>query len=772
MSNTVSSREKDAYTIYDIDTEVYDKAVRIFRFAKRFLHIHLKLHDPDDYIRQGQIFVFNHFARFETLIPQYLIYECCGAYCCAIAHRELFEIDDALTGFLQATGAIPHDHPDLFPLLATQILRGHKVIIYPEGGMVKDRRVIDRRGRYSIFSRTTLERRKQHTGAAVLGLGLDIFKQAVLDAAENGQQDKLDHWLQQLKISELETLLGRCREPTLIVPANITFFPLRIDETLIERLITTLEPKISKRYLEELIIESNLLTKETDMDIRLAHPIQVDTCWRWWERLLLQKTLPEVTEIADIYDWKDSPDRIKRFLSHSQQNNTRCIRTRYMEAMYRAVTVNLCHLAATLIYHCLEQKHEFIEKNAFTTALYLAIKKLQTHRSLYLHHGLRNPERYQDLAEGSSRHLQQFLCTAEGASLIEPSGEKYYFLPKLRQEFEFDTIRLENPVAVYANEVAPLSCVKDTVAETFSKTHSLSPFELAQMRFDDEVRSWQWDLEVYSAPCYAPINRQEALRIPGEPFFLTPQAKTGKGVLLIHGLLASPAVMRPLGEELSQAGYTVLGIRLKGHGTSPCDLRERNWQDWLQSAQRGYRILAAMSESIALVGFSTGALLALQLAADQPDLLTATVSVTPPLKFHTPIMQLVPLVYQANRLARWMADEGVKEFVVNSSEHPETNYTHIPVRALYELRQLISETEKRLKDVHCPALVLQGDQDPVVDPESAKLVYEQLGSCCKSLTMIPSQRHDVIFHDPGEVHAMIRFFLDQYTTTIHAPSCP
>jgi len=758
---TKVSTERDAYVTYDIDTTVYDRAVRFFRFARRFLNLHLKLFDPDHDIQRGQIFVFNHFARFETLIPQYLIYECCGAYCCAIAHRELFEINDTLSEFLLSTGAIPHDHPDLFPLLATQILRGRKVIIFPEGGMVKDRRVIDRKGHYSIFSRTTRERRKHHTGAAVLALGLDIFKQAVLFAANQGQYERLEQWQQIPGLSDIDLLLSRCHEPTLIVPANITFFPLRIDPNLLERLITMIQPGLSKRYLEELIIESNLLLRDTDMDIRAAPPIRVDACWRWWERLMIRKVLPQISDLPDVFKWQTSPNRFKRLIAQRQTAHAKTIRNHYMEAMYKAVTINLCHLAATLIYHCLEQGRDAIDKAHFTKALYLAIKKLQRLDRLHLHRSLQDPDCYQTLLDGESKHLQQFLCTAESIDLIEPVAGKYQFLPKLCEEFEIDTIRLENPVAVYANEVAPLSCVKGNTEEALEQTQTIAEYEMAMLRFDDEIRSWQWDHELFSASCPT-IDQEEVPKIPGEPFLLGAKPKACKSVLLVHGLLAIPAVMRPLGEELARAGYTVLGIRLKGHGTSPCDLRERSWQEWLQSVRRGYRILAAMSESIAIVGFSTGGLLALQLAADQPDLLTATVAVTPALKFRSPVIQLVPLMHQANRLTRWMSDEGMKEFVVNDSEHPETNYTHIPIRALYELRQLSHETEERLRDVHCPILILQGDHDPVVDAESAKQVYEQVGSHCKTLTIIHSQLHDIIFHDPGEVHATIRFFLDQY----------
>ncbi len=750
------------YASYEIDTAVYDRAVRLFRFAKRFLHLNFKLHGPQDLVHQGQIFVFNHFARFETLIPQYLIYECCGAYCCAIAHRELFEIDEHLTRLLLAMGAIPHDHPQLMPLLATQILRGRKVIIFPEGGMVKDRRVVDRKGRYSIYSRTTLDRRRHHTGAAVLGLALDIFKQAVLQAYAQGQEDKLDRWQRQLNLPDRDGFLARCREPTWIVPANITFFPLRIDDNLIKQAIETIRPGISKRLLEELLIEGNLLMKDTDMDIHLGDPVRVDAFWQFWERWLVDRALSETFSLDEIFTWRTCQDLKRRFLALRMRRGARRIRDQYMVAMYQAVTINLCHLAATLIYEVLKRRHSQIAQDAFRKALYLAVKQIQQEPKLFLHRSLCNPDNYCDLPDAEPPSLKQFLCTAESADLIEPVGGGYYFLPKLSEEFELDTIRLENPVMVYANEAAPLSRIRQIVGQALDQADRLLPHKLARLRFDDEIRAWQWDKEFYSASCFEPLNRLETFTVSAEPFLFPTDSTSTKGVLLIHGLLASPAAMRPLADTLARAGYTVLGIRLKGHGTSPCDLRERSFQDWYASVQRGYRILADLTETVAIVGFSTGGLLALRLAADQPDQLAAVAAVAAPIKFRSPSMSLVPLVHQAQRLTYWMPDGGFKRFVLNQSEYPEINYRHVPIRALHELRGLIAETKTRLAGVKCPVLLLQGDGDPVVDPDSAQSIFDRLGTHRKTLTLITARRHNIVFDDPGGVHHLIRFFLEQH----------
>ncbi len=51
-----------------------------------------------------------------------------------------------------------------------------------------------------------------------------------------------------------------------------------------------------------------------------------------------------------------------------------------------------------------------------------------------------------------------------------------------------------------------------------------------------------------------------------EPFFFP---GNDIGVLVCHGFTGTTQSMRPLGEALAAAGYTVIGPRLAGHGISP-----------------------------------------------------------------------------------------------------------------------------------------------------------------------------------------------------------
>ena len=118
---------------YYIDTTVYNSSVKVFNTVKKMLGVKLKLH-ADTQIQQGDIFLFNHFSRFEAFIPQFLIFEETGAYSCAIASGEFFEEDTVLAKYLKSVGVFPHDHDRLFPLLAAQVLGGTQGDYFPGRG--------------------------------------------------------------------------------------------------------------------------------------------------------------------------------------------------------------------------------------------------------------------------------------------------------------------------------------------------------------------------------------------------------------------------------------------------------------------------------------------------------------------------------------------------------------------------------------------------------------------------------------------------------------
>ena len=90
------------------------------------------------------------------------------------------------------------------------------------------------------------------------------------------------------------------------------------------------------------------------------------------------------------------------------------------------------------------------------------------------------------------------------------------------------------------------------------------------------------------------------------------------GVLLLHGMSDSPYSLRALGETLNQHGYWVVGLRLPGHGTAPSGFTSTRWEEMAAVVRLGMEHLAAKvgPDSVHMVGYSTGAPLAIDFALD------------------------------------------------------------------------------------------------------------------------------------------------------------
>ena len=745
--------------------------VRAISTLEKVLGINIHLHQSDNQIGSGQIFLLNHFARFETFIPQFLIYKETGTPMRSIAHAEFFAEDDAFANYLKALGAVPHDMPGLLPFLAAEILRGRKVVVFPEGGMVKDRRVIDSQGRYGTFSRTANERRKHHTGAAVLALTLEAFKIGILAADAANDRERLERMTGDLGLANVDALLAAAAQPTLIVPANITFYPIRVDDNILRRGVELFNRGLSKRLSEELLIEGNLLLKDTDMDMRLGTPIPPADYWSWWERRLLARVVERIGSLGSLFRLNPrSGPMIERFAGFAIRRKVLRVRDAYMRGMYAGITLNMSHLASRLMLELVEKGHTEVERNLFHRTLYLAIKNAQAQPAIHLHRSLKNPRTYGCLLDGGCPGFEQFISSNVAAGLVEKENGAYRFLPKLCQEHEFDDVRLENLISVYANEMAPIAPAMTAVKKAVDDAPAVDERTLAGLRFDDELAGFAWDKTRFSKPRHAKINDQETATKSGQPYLLIPKDGSRMGVVLVHGFLASPAELRDFGGRLFDAGHSVMGVRLRGHGTSPWDLRERSWHDWLDSVRRGHSIMSALCDRVCLVGFSSGGALALCLAAERSHPVAGVVSVSAPMKFRNRNLIFVPLMHRANQVASWVpALEGIMPFRSNDSEHPHINYRNIPMRGLFELRRMVDGLRKRLANVECPVSVIQGTEDQVVDPKSADMILANLGSAEKKRILIPSNRHGILNENIGETQDAVLSFIASLDSEEPAP---
>ena len=746
-----------------INESTYRWCVRAFSFLYNRLGVTITLHDPADLAQDGQIFLLNHFARFETVVPPYLLYQETDAFCRSVAASECFKGNESAANFLRSIGAVPNDLKGLLPFLAAEVLRGRKIVVFPEGGIVKDRDVLGADGDFSVFSVTAQERRKHHKGAAAIATTLELFKKRILSTHQEGNAARLERWREALGLETIDALLESARKPTFVVPANITFFPIRVTDNILNKGADLFARGMGNQFKEEIVIEGNILLEKTDMDVRFCAALKPRIYDSWWERLLLNRAFEKIDSLEDLFSLRQrSLGWAERLLVNLLQRKTSTLRDDAMREMYAGVTINLSHLAATLLLTILESGRDRVPHDRFHAALYLAIKNIQRESSLHLHASLLNPEAYSGLRAGLNAEFHQFLDLATSSGLIETAPDEYRLLPKLDEDHSIHEIRLENMVEVYANEAAPVPGVERVVRAALEESSEFDRQSDAKYRFDDELRAYDWCRRHYDKPEHKELNQRETAYADSRPYLLIPKDHKALGIVLVHGFLASPAELSDFGHKLADLGYPVIGARLAGHGTSPWDLRDRKWGDWLASVRRAYEIMSGNVDSICMVGFSTGGVLCLHLAAEQPDGLAGVATVAAPIRFRNKQLISVPVIHGANRLAEWAFPlEGVKNFLMNESEAPAVNYRHIPVSGLYELRRAVDDVKRQLRKVTCPVTVLQGDDDPVVLAKSGELIYEGLASADKQLHMIPTVRHGILREDIGATHDILISFINE-----------
>jgi carboxylesterase len=220
------------------------------------------------------------------------------------------------------------------------------------------------------------------------------------------------------------------------------------------------------------------------------------------------------------------------------------------------------------------------------------------------------------------------------------------------------------------------------------------------------------------------------------------------GVLLVHGLTATTAEVRPLARYLYGLGYTVAGPLLPGHNTTPEDANRFRWRDWVRCVEVAYRELAARCSRVVAGGESTGALLALYLASEHPEI-AAVLSYAPALRL-TLRRRDVWLLRVVAPFKPYLAKQPHANTASSGGDALWRGYPVNPLKATLELLRLQRVVRARLPRVQQPLLVIQGRHDPTVHPSAPEIIYREVGSTVKELHWFDRSAHKVILDDERE----------------------
>jgi len=745
----------------DIDKRMYRLSLRAFRIMKKVLRMNVNIHSACN-INDGSIFVFNHFSRIETFIPQYLIHEENGSYCYSVGSGEFFKNDGILSSYLTKLGVVPHDHPRLFSILAKQILHGHKVVIFPEGGMVKDHRVVDDEGHYNMLCQTTMKVRKQHTGAAVLSHGLEVFKFIVRNAHRDMDMDRLLMWQKELDFHSLDELLAAVEIPTNIVASNITFYPLRATDNVLLKAVEYISNGLTLRQTEELIVEGNLITKDTDMDVVMSKVISTSGIWHSWKSSLTETFTDSIKSLDDVFSIGSVDKSWKGEMLHKHlikcSNVTRDF---YTKSIYSYVTINLSHLTSCLLMYRFKQNISFVNKKTLYKELYLTLKTLQHKSGVRLHDGLMRPNIYGDILNGNNVNMIKYIDSLEKQGLLIIGGDVIYLSGNFDSGVDPLTVRVENLLVVYYNEVQPVSIVGKVINKIVESVDTISNKDIAMHLLDDQQLSYEYDKNMY-------INDKYNSKFDGinssdnKPFILFPKKSNGIVVLLIHGLLSSPYEVRGFGEYLCGIGYIVVGARIVGHGTSPYDLLSYSYEDWIKSVYEYFQITSMLSENIVIVGFSTGGLIALREEFSSDYRVKSVVVISAPFFYTDFRVKFAPLVHYVNRVVGLViGNNGVKPFFKNIPENEHINYWLVPTRSIYEIGKLVKSVKKCLCDVTIPMLVIYSKDDTLVSVDGADYIYNNISSVDKEMHIIGSDCHGILYNNSDLIWERISMFIEK-----------
>ena len=717
-----------------MNRQAYLATGRMIAMLEAFSKVKVFLHGRENIPKGSIIFVMNHFTRIETLLLPYHIYLLTGIPVWSLADASLF--DGPLSGLLEMVGAVSTRNPDRDKLIVKTLLTGEASwVIFPEGRMVKDKGPFRRR----LLFPSSGERPR--SGAATLALRTEFYRQRLIRLARTAPEE-VERLKRLFKISDLQPVL---EGKTWIVPVNITYYPLRARENVLSTLADLFLKNVSSRFREEMLTEGSMLLSGVDIDIRFGQPIEAGS---GLAHAAVQADIGTTASIGFDDTLASLPD---------MRREAKALMERYMSSIYRMTTVNHDHLFASLLR---AYPFKSISEDDFRRRVFLLATEWLNTSEVYCHQSLRSgqialltDDRYHKYSDFILMALEKGVVTRGNGVLVKDRG-------KFSAPFDLQRVRIDNPIGVIANEVVPLTRLQreihlmDWLPEWLVRRRVASTLERQALEeFEADYRAFYRD-------------KESKKRHIGAPVLLKGRSRT-LGVVLVHGFLSAPEEVAELAAHLHAKGLWVYTVRLRGHGTSPDDLATRNCQDWVESVDLGYALMSAVCDRVVLGGFSFGGGVALDCASRVGNA-AGVFAVCPPHRLLDISSRFAPVVTVWNQVMDVLRYQWAKkEFVEMMPERPQINYNRLPVAALRELGRFMRDLEPKLARISVPALVLQAEGDPVVDPRGAQRLLELVGSAEKKYLEFPLQRHGILA-GPGseEVHAAISTFIGKITAGV------
>ncbi len=233
----------------------------------------------------------------------------------------------------------------------------------------------------------------------------------------------------------------------------------------------------------------------------------------------------------------------------------------------------------------------------------------------------------------------------------------------------------------------------------------------------------------------------------------------GHAALLIHGLSGNPLEMQYLSKRLQASGFSVRVPHMQGYGyrQGAKESKVGRWQDWYAELEAEFDTLHREYSSVSVGGLCIGAVLALKLAAERSEHISALSLLATtlfydgwsipwyrfllPLGYYTPIgrryayEERYPFGVKNVRLREWIARE------MREKSTSIAGAALLPIAAIHEAAKLIGHVKRVMPRIAAPALVMHAIEDDVASVRSAEFVEKRIASGIKRSVRLTNSYH-------------------------------
>ena len=229
---------------------------------------------------------------------------------------------------------------------------------------------------------------------------------------------------------------------------------------------------------------------------------------------------------------------------------------------------------------------------------------------------------------------------------------------------------------------------------------------------------------------------------------------------MFHGLTACPYELKEIAGVLSNKDYTVSVPLLPGHGTCYKNLNETVWQDWHLAAKEALFKLRKQCKTIIVGGLSTGASLALHLAAHYQ--VEGIIALAPGMFLRNKIVPFLPFIRWIKKYHKKRNGPDIRD---QEARRNSLGYNKIALKSITEAVKLYRHLQEDLSDIYVPLFIAQSINDHVVRYEGAEYIYKHVSSVHKQFLRLEKSYHVISLDVEKEIlkRELLKFIHSVFT---------